>query len=49
MRSPTRTGATSSFLGENHDDGTGVYERVRLTVTDTAGKSSTSVWWPTSG
>jgi len=34
--------ATASFLGQNHDDGTGVYLAIQLTVTDAGGMSDTA-------
>ncbi len=34
----TWTGAAGWFVGENHDDGTGVWYRVRLAVTDAGGQ-----------
>lgn len=31
---------STSYIGVNHDDGTGVFDRIRLTVTDTGGLSA---------
>jgi PKD repeat protein len=35
-------GPTASFVGENHDDGTGVFYRAQLIVTDTGGLKDTA-------
>src|SRR6185295_16493540 len=36
------TGVTASYVGEDHDDGTGVYDELQFVVTDTGGLRDTA-------